>query len=90
MLQSLPIALMRSRLHIGALYFLQSCINNGGYFSPSVIDDVIREISAFRHECAIQEDTQASDVISQILYNLYDIILTDKEYQKTPEIYLSI
>ncbi len=79
-----------SRLHIGALYFLQSCISNGGYFSPIVINAVIEEISSVQYECATQGDTQASDVISQMLHNLYDIILTDKEYQKTPEIYLSI
>ncbi len=89
-LQSLPIAMLASDLHIGALYFLQSCISNGAYFDTAVIDATIWEISAKRAQCIMNGDNQAAEVILKILHQLYNIILADWEYQKKPGIYITI
>ena len=89
-LQSLPIAMMASNLHIGALYFLQTCISNGAYFDPTIIGATIWEISIKRAQCITQGDNKAAEVMLKILQQLYNIILANWEYQKIPEIYLSI
>ena len=89
-LQTLPIALIESREYIGTIYFIEHCIRNGAFFDPKIIDTVINAIVAKKIECIDDEENEAANVITQILHRFYNTILSHSEYQKKPEIYLSI
>ena len=89
-LQSLPLALIQSEEYIGALYFLETCITNGTFFDPQIIDTVIQSTSRERTLCIRDGDIEASETINTILKKLYNLILAHPKYQKIPEIYLSI
>lgn len=90
LLQSLPIALIQSHEYIGTVYFVEECIWNGAYFDPKVIDAIIGALAAKRVECIHDDDSEAVNVITKILHGFYNTILSNPEYQKNPEIYLSI
>ncbi len=89
-LQSLPIALIESGEHLGTLSFLQNCIENGGYFDPRIIDAVVQSVSQERSQYIINNDIEAANLTKKVLYQLYDLILSHRDYKKIPEIYLTI
>ena len=55
-----------------------------------MIDVLIQSLSREQHQCGEDGDIEASQVLDTILQKLYNLILNHSEYQKIPEIYLSI
>lgn len=89
-LQSIPLAMLRDGRYMEAANFVGLTIARGWYFDINVILEVIGNVARSMLISIIEWDSEATHVLRETLYWLWERILVLAEYNTNPVIYISI